>query len=117
MRSRRLRACVIGAVLAAAGLLAPAAGHAQPPAFTLPQVLGYPYPLDLVASPSGSAIAWVFDEKGVRNIWVADGPDFQPRQLTAYDKDDGQELTNLSFSDDGRYLVYVRGGDHDSNWP
>src|SRR6185436_18013073 len=28
--------------------------------------------------------------------------------------DDGQELTQLSFSKDGRYIVYVRGGDHGS---
>src|SRR5262249_51489850 len=31
--------------------------------------------------------------------------------------DDGQELTNLSFSADGMTIVYVRGGDHGANWP
>ncbi|MDE3156605.1 MAG: S9 family peptidase [Acidobacteriota bacterium] len=103
--------------MALAGLQAPATVGAQPAPFTLPQVLSYPYPLNLVAAPSGSAIAWVFDEKGVRNIWMAAGPDFRPRRLTAYTKDDGQELTNLAFTGDGQYLVYVRGGDHDSNWP
>jgi dipeptidyl aminopeptidase/acylaminoacyl peptidase len=30
--------------------------------------------------------------------------------------DDGQELTSLSISSDGKYVVYVRGGDHGSNW-
>lgn len=117
MRSCRLRVRVALLALAVTGLLAPAVGRAQSSTFTLPQVLSYPYPLDLVAAPSGSAIAWVFNEKGVRNIWMASGPGFEPRQLTAYTKDDGQELTNLAFSDDGRDLVYVRGGDHDSNWP
>ena len=53
----------------------------------------------------------------VRNIYVADAPDFTPRRLTPYTEDDGQELTNLSFSSDGRTIVYVRGGDHGSNRP
>src|SRR5580704_952910 len=93
------------------------ASSGQPGTFTLEQVLGYPYPLELVASPTGSRLAWVFNEKGVRNIWVADGPDFKARRLTDYKDDDGQELTNLSFSHDGNKIVYVRGGDHDSNYP
>src|SRR6185295_6130940 len=50
------------------------------------------------------------------NIYVADGPSFQPRRITSYTVDDGQELTNLSFARDGRTLVYVRGGDHGANW-
>jgi len=32
-------------------------------------------------------------------------------------KDDGQELTNLSFAKDGRTIVYVRGGDHGATRP
>ena len=71
----------------------------------------------MVSSPNGSAIAWVLNERGVRNIWVAQGSDYQPRLLTRYTQDNGQELPNLSFSRDGKYLVYVRGGDHDANWP
>jgi dipeptidyl aminopeptidase/acylaminoacyl peptidase len=55
--------------------------------------------------------------RGVRNIWVADGPAWMPRQVTPYAGDDGQELTQLHFSPDGTALVYVRGGDHDANWP
>ncbi|MGH8127877.1 MAG: prolyl oligopeptidase family serine peptidase [Gammaproteobacteria bacterium] len=85
--------------------------------FTMAQVLGYPYPVTLVASKQGNRIAWVLDERGVRNIWVADGPGFKPHQVTGYTTDDGQELTQLTFSPDGKYLVYVRGGDHDANWP
>src|SRR5215467_10406322 len=85
--------------------------------FTLEQVRSYPYPSELVSSHSGSRIAWVFDEKGVRNVWAAEGPEFKARRLTDYREDDGQELTNLVFSHDGSYVVYVRGGDHDSNFP
>ena len=85
--------------------------------FTMAQVLGYSFPSDLVAQRSGSAFAWVSDEHGVRNIWVAQGPDYRARQVTNYTGDVGQEITHLQFSRDGKYLVYVRGGDHDANWP
>src|SRR5262249_52367035 len=85
--------------------------------FTLEQVLSYPYPSDLVAAPSGARVAWVLDERGHRNIYVADAPDYKARRLTHYMADDGQELTNLQFTADGNTIIYVRGGDHDSNWP
>jgi dipeptidyl aminopeptidase/acylaminoacyl peptidase len=85
--------------------------------FTLTQVLGYPFPSELVSQRSGSAFAWVSDERGVRNIWVAEGPDYRAHRVTDYSGDAGQEITNLHFSRDGKYLVYVRGGDHDANWP
>src|SRR6516165_7826752 len=81
---------------------------------TVDQILGFPSPDNLVASPVGSTVAWTFNERGVRNIYVADGPRFEPRRLTGYTEDDGQELTQLSFSKDGRTIVYVRGGDHGS---
>lgn len=107
------------AVAAAIALLTSIVGHAGQAgqSFTLDQLMGYPFPDNLIASPSGGRIAWTFTERGVRNIFVAEAPDFAPRKLTAYDGDDGQELTNLAFSDDGATIVYVRGGDHGSNWP
>src|SRR5262249_55719668 len=82
----------------------------QDSGFTLEQILSSPFPSDLVASPIGDRVAWVFDAKGKRNIWVAEGPEFKARQLTQYNEDDGQELTELSFTRDGKWLVYVRGG-------
>ena len=39
-------------------------------------------------------------------------PGFEARKVTAYTQDDGQELTQLSFTNDGKTIVYVRGGDH-----
>jgi dipeptidyl aminopeptidase/acylaminoacyl peptidase len=82
--------------------------------FNVDQILGFPSPENLVASPLGSTIAWTFNERGVRNIYVADGPAFTARRVTSYTEDDGQELTQLSFSRDGKTIVYVRGGDHGS---
>jgi len=78
--------------------------------FTLEQVLGAPFPSSLVSSPDGGGIAWVFNAQGVRNIWVAVGPDFEARQLTPYTDDDGQAISSLQWTPDGRAIVYVRGG-------
>jgi dipeptidyl aminopeptidase/acylaminoacyl peptidase len=83
----------------------------------LPAFLAYPFVSELVAAPHGGVLAWVETVRGVRNIWVARGPGFAPRQITHNTRDDGQELTTLSLSPDGATLVWVRGGDHDANWP
>jgi len=112
-RSLARGAAVLIAVTAAAGIAR--AQDASGP-FTLRQVTGYPFPLELVAAPTGARVAWVFDERGVRNIYVASAPDWQAHRATNYTADDGQELTNLSFTPDGNTIVYVRGGDHDANW-
>ena len=102
------------------GALVAAPAHAEAPAktgsFTMQQVLAYPFVPEIEAARHGDAIAFVRVLKGVRNIWVADGPGFKPRQVTHYTQDDGQELTQLTFTPDGKHLVYVRGGDHDANW-
>ena len=84
--------------------------------FSMEQIKSYPFPNELTAASAGSRIAWAFNERGLRNVWVAEGPDFKARQLTKYNVDDGQELTSLSVSADGKYVVYVRGGDHGSNF-
>jgi dipeptidyl aminopeptidase/acylaminoacyl peptidase len=84
--------------------------------YTMEQIKSYPFPNELTAAGTGSRIAWAFNERGLRNVWVAEGPDFKARRLTNYTVDDGQELTSLSISEDGKYVVYVRGGDHGSNF-
>ena len=84
--------------------------------FTMEQIKSYPFPNELTTAGTGSRIAWAFNERGLRNIWVAEGPDFKARRLTNYNMDDGQELTSLAISNDGKYVVYVRGGDHGSNF-
>lgn len=76
----------------------------------------YPFPTELVSSSTGSRIAWAVDDQGRRNVYVAEGPDFKPRKLTNFNNDDGQEITSLTISSDGKWVVFVRGGDHGSNW-
>jgi dipeptidyl aminopeptidase/acylaminoacyl peptidase len=98
--------------------VAPCAWSAAPSAdFSMAQVLHYPYASQLTAAERADAIAWVSNLGGVRNVWVARGPAFAPLQITHNSEDDGQEITQLTFSPDGSRLVFVRGGDHDANWP
>jgi dipeptidyl aminopeptidase/acylaminoacyl peptidase len=78
--------------------------------FTLDQVLGAPFASDLVAAHRGSSVAWIVSQRGARNVWVATGPSWQPRQVTRYQDDDGQEIEGLTFTPDGQSVVYVRGG-------
>ena len=84
--------------------------------FTLDQIKSYPFPNELTGSSDVSRIAWAFDEQGKRNIYVAQAPDFIPRRLTSYMEDTGQELSSVSMSADGNWVIYVRGGDFGSNW-
>lgn len=78
--------------------------------FSIEQVLAAPFPSALAASPAGNKMAWVFNDRGERNIFIAEAPGYKPVQLTAYQGDEGQELGQLSFSPAGDQLLFVRGG-------
>mgnify|MGYP001024856544 CR=1 FL=1 len=78
--------------------------------FTIEEILSSPFPSNLVASPQGDLVAWVFNIQGKRNIWIARAPEFKAQQLTQYSSDDGQELGGLAFNSDGSVIVFVRGG-------
>ncbi len=88
----------------------------RPAAFTAEQVRSNPFPNELTAASSGSRIAWAFNERGQRNVWVAEGPEWKARRVTDYRIDDGQELTSVSITSDGKHVIYVRGGEHSANW-
>src|SRR5437588_6241049 len=83
--------------------------------FTLEQIMSAPFPTDLSAAPQGGAVAWVLDQRGARNIWVAEAPDYKGRQLTNYRDDDGQEIAQIAWTPDGRSILYVRGGDFETH--
>ncbi len=102
--------------LFALALAAPSVRAQRPAEFTIEQVKSLPFPNELTASAAGQRLAWALDERGRRNIWVAEGPDFTARRLTNYLMDDGQELTSVAISRDGTWVVYVRGGEHSANW-
>jgi dipeptidyl aminopeptidase/acylaminoacyl peptidase len=106
-----------GLCTAAFALVLVSSSVARGESFTVREALSFPFIPELVAAQKADRIAWVRAVKGVRNVWVADGPGFEPRQVTQFTSDDGQELTQLTFSPQGDKLVFVRGGDHDANWP
>jgi dipeptidyl aminopeptidase/acylaminoacyl peptidase len=83
----------------------------QERAIDIEQLLGSPFPSELVAAKQSSRVAWVVDFKGERNIWVADGPSFVPRQLSTYQGDEGQPIASLRLTPDGATIVYVRGSE------
>ncbi len=79
--------------------------------FTLEQVLSSPFPSNLVAAERAGRIAWVFNAMGARNVWVADAPNFEARQITRYTADDGMPIAALRLTPDGHTIVYARGSE------
>ena len=77
--------------------------------YTLEQVLGSAFPSELTAAPNGDKVAWASASRGVRNLWVAESPDYQGRQLTHFTADDGLEITALQWDHNSSALVFVRG--------
>jgi len=116
MFKQTLLAFVAGVSMASAlgAAAAPGVSH-QPPA-RLEAFLAYPFIDALTASESGNRIAWIETRKGIRNIWIADAPDFHPRRLTNGTADDGMELGELAFSPDGKILAWSRGGGEGNGW-
>ena len=96
----------------------PCLAQPQPPAFSLQQVMSSPFPTNLVAAqPANGApgrIAWVFNAKGESNVWVADPPKFEARQVTHYSGDEGMPIAALKLTPNGRMIVYARGSESNS---
>ena len=97
----RLAAC--GAVVAAPAF----AQSASAP--SVAQFLGPSSPLTLASAKKTDRIAWMAYERGMRNVYTAAAPTFKPVRLTNFTKDDGIDLTDVTLSDDGSIIVFVRG--------
>ena len=70
-----------------------------------------PFPTALTTAAKANRIAWVFDSRGERNIWMADAPDFTARQVTHYQGDDGQDIFAVKLTPDGKTVVFARGSE------
>ncbi len=81
------------------------------PGFTVEQVMSSPFPTALTSAAKANRIAWVFDSRGERNIWIADAPDFAGRQVTHYQGDDGQDIFAVKLTPDGKTVVFARGSE------
>lgn len=90
--------------------------NAQEETFSMEQVISNPFPSNLTASAKTDRIVWAFNEQGHRNLFVAEEPNYEARQLTQYNSDEGQAFSSISISADGNWIVYIRGGDFGSNW-
>ncbi len=80
-------------------------------AATIEQYLGAPFASELHAAPGGGKVVWILNERGARNLWVAAAPDYKGRRLTAYKDDDGQDIGQIAWTEDGRSIIFTRGGD------
>ncbi len=87
---------------------------AQNGSFTIDQIMSAPFASSPVAAPKAARVAWLLNERGQRNIWVADAPGWKARKLTSFDKDDGQEISDLAWAPDAGYLLFARGGDFET---
>jgi dipeptidyl aminopeptidase/acylaminoacyl peptidase len=87
--------------------------HAQA---SLKSLLEFPFPDNLCSAPASNEIAWTFDIKGSRNIYFLKGNNVSYQQLTHDTSDDGQQISDMSFSENGQWLVYARGGAPEGNW-
>ncbi len=114
MRSLPAR-LLVSALLSIATLAAAHTARAEEK-FTLEQVMSAPFVSGLTAAPAGARVAWIANDQGRRNIWVAQlGAHASAQQITHYAQDDGQEISGLAWSADGEWLAYTRGGD--AEWP
>ena len=83
--------------------------------FTVEQIMSAPFPTDLTAAAKGGAVAWVLNQRGARNVWAAEAPDYKGRKITNYRDDDGQEIDQITWTPDGRSILFVRGGDFETH--
>jgi len=97
--------------LAVLGMTATLAGaQTHPATYTLNDVMQAPFASDMLAAPTGAAVAWVFNAKGCSNIWVADpSHGAKARQITPYTEDDGFDIGELAWSPDAKSIAFTRG--------
>src|SRR5436305_4126872 len=93
----------------------PASAKAIPHIPTMAQFMSFAFPQELVAARKADRIAWISNDKGLRNVFTAAAPDFRPVRVTAFMKDDGVDTTQLAISDDGMTVVFTRGHTKNSN--
>lgn len=80
----------------------------------LEQFMSHPTESSFASSADGKNIAWVINDHGKRNIMIKLGNEL-PKLFTDYQQDDGQEISQLTFSPNGLKLLFCRGGGPNRN--
>lgn len=75
----------------------------------LEKFISHPIEANFASSVDGRHIAWVINDHGKRNIILKTGTDIA-KPLTTYTQDDGQEISQITFSPNGTIVLFVRGG-------
>ncbi|MCC6318912.1 MAG: prolyl oligopeptidase family serine peptidase [Gemmatimonadaceae bacterium] len=76
---------------------------------TVEQFMSPSSPLELVSARRADRVAWTTYERGMRNVYTAAAPTWRPTRLTRFLEDDGIDVSDVSISDDGGVVVFVRG--------
>ena len=103
---------VVLAVIALAGSQPRADAPAPAKALHTPTMANFMsagYPLELVAARKADRIAWISNDRGLRNVFTAAAPGFRAVRVTSFMKDDGVDTTQLAISDDGTTVSFTRG--------
>jgi dipeptidyl aminopeptidase/acylaminoacyl peptidase len=100
-------ALALAPVMSAERPLGQAPRRAELPAYQ--RFLSPASPLELVAARKADRIAWTTFDEGKRNVYTAAAPAFTPHRLTAFNRDDGTDLSGIRISDDGSTVIFVRG--------
>ncbi len=72
--------------------------------------LAMPTASNLAGARDVPRFSWIENAAGARNLWVG-GPDMVAHALTNNGEDDGVELSDVTLSNDGTAIAFVRGGD------
>lgn len=112
--SLKTHLCALVAGAAAAALAG--AAQARPADFSIAQVLSAPFPSSLVANGADGRVAWVSNDKGMRNVWVTDASG-AARAITHYQADDGSDLGELAWDASAGLVLYSHGGSLEGGGP
>jgi len=107
--SKRLPLIFLCLTIAVAGI-----AQTRDAGFTIEQVMSPAFPYGLVGAKKADRIAWMEDERGMRNVYTAAGPDFKRVRITSTIEDDAVDLQSVQLSDDGSVAMFVRG--HGANF-
>ena len=64
-----------------------------------------------MAAKKAARVAWVFNDHGDQNVWVAAAPDWHGNRLTSYQGDNGMPISALTITHDGKTVIFARGSE------